>query len=46
MPLPIPPPAEGCYESQNVIIGASVSDADAKRLFPGGWTTIKPQPKS
>ena len=26
----------------DVIIGASVSDADAKTLFPQGWKTVKP----
>ncbi len=26
----------------DVIIGASVSDADAKALFPAGWKTVKP----
>ena len=29
-------------EGQDVIIGASVSDEDAKRLFPNGWKTVKP----
>jgi thioredoxin-dependent peroxiredoxin len=29
-------------EGQDVIIGASVSDADAKTLFPNGWKTVKP----
>jgi len=39
-------------QGQDVIIVPSVSDADAKNLFPGGWKTIKPylrvvpQPKS
>ena len=27
---------------QDVIIGASVSDDDAKKLFPQGWKTVKP----
>ena len=37
---------------QDVIIGAAVSDEEAKQLFPQGWTTVKPylrvlpQPKS
>ena len=26
----------------DVIIGAAVSDAEAKELFPQGWTTVKP----
>ena len=26
----------------DVIIGAAVSDEDAKAKFPGGWTTVKP----
>jgi thioredoxin-dependent peroxiredoxin len=26
----------------DVIIGAAVSDEDAKVKFPGGWTTVKP----
>jgi hypothetical protein len=25
-----------------VIIGASVSDDEAKQLFPQGWNTVKP----
>ncbi|HSD91202.1 MAG TPA: peroxiredoxin [Kofleriaceae bacterium] len=29
-------------QGQDVIIGASVSDDDAKKLFPGGWKTVKP----
>lgn len=29
-------------DGQDVIIGAAVSDEDAKTLFPGGWKTIKP----
>ena len=29
-------------EGQDVIIGASVSDEDAKKLFPNGWKTVKP----
>jgi alkyl hydroperoxide reductase subunit AhpC len=39
-------------QGQDVIIVPSVSDADAKNLFPGGWKTVKPylrvvpQPKS
>ncbi|HQY84504.1 MAG TPA: redoxin domain-containing protein, partial [Ilumatobacteraceae bacterium] len=26
----------------DVIIGAAVTDEDAKQLFPNGWTTVKP----
>lgn len=39
-------------EGGDVIIGASVTDDDAKKLFPQGWKTVKPylrvlpQPKS
>ena len=29
-------------DGEDVIIGASVSDEEAKGLFPGGWTTVKP----
>jgi alkyl hydroperoxide reductase subunit AhpC len=29
-------------EGQDVIIGSSVSDEDAKKLFPNGWKTVKP----
>ena len=29
-------------DGDDVIIGASVSDEDAKAKFPGGWRTIKP----
>ena len=29
-------------DGQDVIIGASVTDAEAKTLFPQGWTTVKP----
>lgn len=29
-------------QGQDVIIAASVSDADAKTLFPQGWKTVKP----
>jgi alkyl hydroperoxide reductase subunit AhpC len=29
-------------DGQDVIIGASVSDEDAKSLFPNGWKTVKP----
>ena len=29
-------------DGQDVIIGASVSDEDAKKLFPQGWKTVKP----
>lgn len=29
-------------QGQDVIIVPSVSDADAKNLFPGGWKTVKP----
>ena len=29
-------------QGQDVIIGASVSDADAKQLFPNGWKALKP----
>jgi alkyl hydroperoxide reductase subunit AhpC len=29
-------------QGQDVIIVPSVSDADAKQLFPGGWKTVKP----
>ena len=29
-------------DGQDVIIGASVSDDDAKKLFPQGWKTVKP----
>ncbi len=29
-------------DGEDVIIGAAVSDDEAKQLFPQGWTTIKP----
>jgi alkyl hydroperoxide reductase subunit AhpC len=29
-------------DGDDVIIGAAVSDDDAKALFPQGWTTVKP----
>jgi alkyl hydroperoxide reductase subunit AhpC len=29
-------------DGQDVIIGAAVTDDEAKELFPGGWTTVKP----
>ncbi|MGE5186924.1 MAG: peroxidase, partial [Acidobacteriota bacterium] len=29
-------------QGQDVIIGSSVSDDDAKKLFPQGWKTVKP----
>ena len=29
-------------EGQDVIIGAAVSDEEAKQLFPQGWKTVKP----
>ncbi|MFM7615979.1 MAG: peroxiredoxin [Actinomycetes bacterium] len=29
-------------DGDDVIIGAAVSDEDAKAKFPGGWTTVKP----
>jgi thioredoxin-dependent peroxiredoxin len=29
-------------DGDDVIIGAAVSDEDAKALFPQGWTTVKP----
>ncbi len=29
-------------DGADVIIGAAVSDAEAKELFPQGWTTVKP----
>lgn len=29
-------------DGQEVIIGSSVSDEDAKKLFPNGWKTVKP----
>jgi alkyl hydroperoxide reductase subunit AhpC len=29
-------------EGEDVIIGGSVSDDEAKQLFPQGWTTVKP----
>ena len=29
-------------DGDDVIIGAAVSDEDAKAKFPGGWKTIKP----
>ena len=29
-------------QGEDVIIAASVSDEDAKTLFPGGWKTVKP----
>ena len=29
-------------DGQDVIIGASVSDEDARKLFPNGWKTVKP----
>jgi alkyl hydroperoxide reductase subunit AhpC len=29
-------------QGQDVIIGGSVSDEDAKKLFPQGWKTVKP----
>jgi len=30
------------HDGDDVIIGAVVSDDDAKKLFPQGWTTVKP----
>jgi hypothetical protein len=27
---------------EDVIISGAVSDEDAKKLFPQGWTTVKP----
>jgi alkyl hydroperoxide reductase subunit AhpC len=29
-------------QGEDVIISGSVSDEDAKRLFPGGWTEVRP----
>ena len=29
-------------QGEDVIIGSGVSDDEAKTLFPGGWTTVKP----
>ncbi len=29
-------------DGQDVIIGAAVTDEEAKQLFPQGWTTVKP----
>ena len=29
-------------DGDDVIIGAAVSNEDAEKLFPGGWTTVKP----
>ena len=29
-------------DGDDVIIGASVTDDEAKQLFPQGWTTVKP----
>jgi alkyl hydroperoxide reductase subunit AhpC len=29
-------------DGEDVIIGSSVSDEDAKKKFPGGWKTVKP----
>ena len=29
-------------DGKDVIIGAAVTDEEAKTLFPGGWKTIKP----
>jgi thioredoxin-dependent peroxiredoxin len=29
-------------DGDDVIIGSAVSDEEAKTLFPGGWTTVKP----
>jgi hypothetical protein len=29
-------------DGNDVIIGAAVSDDEAKTLFPGGWKTVKP----
>jgi thioredoxin-dependent peroxiredoxin len=29
-------------DGEDVIIGSSVSDDDAKKKFPGGWKTVKP----
>lgn len=29
-------------DGDDVIIGSSVTDEEAKTLFPGGWTTVKP----
>ena len=29
-------------DGDDVIIGSAVSDDEAKELFPGGWTTVKP----
>jgi alkyl hydroperoxide reductase subunit AhpC len=29
-------------DGDDVIIGAAVTDDEAKELFPGGWTTVKP----
>ncbi|MGB8861431.1 MAG: redoxin domain-containing protein, partial [Ilumatobacteraceae bacterium] len=30
------------HDGDDVIIGAAVTDEDAKALFPQGWTTVKP----
>ena len=29
-------------DGDDVIIGSAVTDEEAKGLFPGGWTTVKP----
>jgi len=29
-------------DGDDVIIGAAVTDDEAKQLFPGGWKTVKP----
>jgi thioredoxin-dependent peroxiredoxin len=33
-------------QGQDVIIVPSLSDADAKDLFPSGWKTVKPYLRS
>ncbi|MSW20210.1 MAG: peroxidase, partial [Actinobacteria bacterium] len=30
------------HDGDDVIIGGVVSDDDAKKLFPQGWTAVKP----
>ena len=34
--------ADLALNGDDVIIGAAVSDEDAKTLFPQGWKTVKP----
>ena len=37
----VAPPANW-EQGSDVIIGAAVSDDEAKQLFPQGWKTVKP----